>query len=147
MGNQKLAAFCVQHAAFINSGSSGGGGTGDALSSGSKTSLNSTNVQTRPPSQNVSSTNPNATINQLVTQQALVFLFLKNYQKAVSILEHELRIKPNCGVYNLLGRVFMKSKQWKEATEAFEKSIETAVCCQFKQISYLRLVLTLFLLI
>ena len=129
MGNQDLAAFCVQHAAFINeksssSSQSGGGGGNDIFGSNtnSKASFNSLNTSSR------TQPLPNATVNALVTQQALVFSFLKNYPKAINILEHELRLKPACSVFNLLGRVLMKSKKWQEAAETFEKSIETAVC-------------------
>jgi uncharacterized protein HemY len=66
-----------------------------------------------------------------VTQRAVVFSFLKNFPKAISELENDLKVKPNTTVYNLLGRVLMKAKMWNEAVTAFDKSIETNVSFAF----------------
>lgn len=117
MGNQDLAAFCVQHAAFItDKPRSSHGADSDMLNSGSKGNLATPNAS-----------NITGTVNQSVTQQALVFLFLKQFDKAIGVLEHELKIKPSSTVYNLLGRVFMKAKRWKEAASSYDSSIEANV--------------------
>jgi tetratricopeptide (TPR) repeat protein len=126
MGNLDLAAFCVQHAAYITDRSKN---SSDSFNSTGKIKLNDISVASYNASSLMSNnstpnTGSNGTVNQSVTQQALVFLFLKKFNKAISVLEHELRIKPNTTVYNLLGRVFMKAKKWKEAVENFDKSIE-----------------------
>jgi tetratricopeptide (TPR) repeat protein len=143
MGDLKLAAFCVQHAAFMNdnlnkknhrsntltdqkmpaqgrllssrnTNSKMAGGVGPSLSRFSRMTTQSNQSNS-------------SNINHSVTQQALVYLFLKNYKKAVDILERELRIKPSTEIFNLLGRVNMKSKSWEAAVDAFEKSISLNV--------------------
>lgn len=131
MGNLELAAFCVQHAAFMNEDikSKKSNQLNDdsslalrALSGKSK--ANTSKLQYHSSSQTMSLPQ---TVNQSVTQRAIVFSFLKNYNKAIEILEHELRIKPSTEIYNLLGRVFMKAKKWEDAVLAFERSIELNV--------------------
>ncbi len=66
-------------------------------------------------------------MNQSVTQRAVVFSFLKNFNKAISVLDYELKLKPSGEIYNLLGRVYMKAKRWPEAVSTFERSIEANV--------------------
>ena len=145
MGNLKLAAFCVQHAAFMNDNLSKKHHRSNTLTDQTMIPaqgrlLSSRNYNTnskmagggpslsrfsRMTTQSNQSTTSN--VNHSVTQQALVYLFLKNYKKAVEILERELRIKPSTEIFNLLGRVNMKSKTWDAAVDAFEKSISLNV--------------------
>jgi tetratricopeptide (TPR) repeat protein len=75
-------------------------------------------------SNQTSQSNSSSTSNQSVTQRALVFSFLKNYNKAIAILDYDLKIKLSSDIFNLLGRVYMKAKNWEEAVATFEKSIE-----------------------
>lgn len=122
MGNAKLASFCVQHAAFMNEG----------MNEKSKTNKEENRSAIASRSQKattaaLSDDTSNSTANNSVTQQAVVFSFLKNYSKAIAILEYELRAKPNPEIYNLLGRVFMKSKRLKDAVESFEQSVECII--------------------
>lgn len=138
MGNLKLAAFCVQHASFLNEGlkttkSSLSGDSSSTIArvmSSKYRSDNFTNANTNSQSTFSMSTQP-PKANQSVTQRALVFTFLKNHEKAISILDHDLKIKPSTEIYNLLGRVFMKAKKWNDAVQAFEKSIDLNVYFQF----------------
>jgi tetratricopeptide (TPR) repeat protein len=139
MGNLKLAAFCVQHAAFMNdtiknssrNSNDRSASNGRLLSSRITNKANNKNVSSQLDSRatnqsTISTINISSsfnTVNQMVTQQALVYLFLKNFKKAVDILERELKIKPSTEIYNLLGRVNMKSKNWQAAVDAFDKSI------------------------
>ena len=121
MGDSKLASFCVQHAAFMESKEKGaaepGEGGGDASA---------------------------ASMNQSVTQRAVVFSFLKNYAKAISVLDYELRLKPSGEIFNLLGRVYMKAKRWPEAVATFERSIENnvsrvaSVCLEWGNLLFIR---------
>lgn len=134
MGDLNLAAFCVQHAAFM----SGFKSTKAAETSGDDGSLaiepnnnNPASIFKKSDSQQSGSSldsNKNATsANQTVTQQAVVLAFLKEYDQSVSILAHELKLKPSSDLYNLLGRIQMRAKRWKEAIVAFENSIEYIV--------------------
>ena len=122
MGDPKLASFCVQHAAFMeNKENSVGILTPDAPI---RESSAGTKKTSHTHMSNSSSSNP---MNQSVTQRAVVFSFLKNFNKAISVLDYELRLKPSGDIYNLLGRVYMKAKRWPEAVTTFEKSIESNV--------------------
>ncbi len=111
MGDSKLASFCVQHAAFMEN-----------KDNSSSKALDSNN---RPASSTTKKSGDSnaSTMNQSVTQRAVVFSFLKNFNKAISVLDYELRLKPSGEIYNLLGRVYMKAKRWPEAVTTFEKSI------------------------
>jgi tetratricopeptide (TPR) repeat protein len=135
MGDLKMAGFCVQHAAFMsglnssiksmrsnkhqqqddNTAHGSGGGGGNAPSRLTQTSFQSTITSS-------------SSSNESVTQQAVVFSFLKQYNQAIAILEHEVRLKPSSDLYNLLGRILMRAKKWREAVDAFDKSIEILVC-------------------
>ncbi|RNA23613.1 Tetratricopeptide repeat 6 [Brachionus plicatilis] len=125
MGDLKLAAFCVQYASFmkdnVNSRASNDNDFGTVINRGGSAKIRSKNEGISTLS---SMTNSVAAQNQSVTQQALVFSFLKNHDKAISVLEQELKVKATTSIYNLLGRVYMKAKKWKEAVMAFEKSID-----------------------
>lgn len=115
MGDLKLAAFCVQHASFMKANTNLKTIQEDDVAS----------VISRSKTDAISSmTNASTFQNQSVTQQALVFSFLKDHNKAINVLEQELKVKATTDIYNLLGRVYMKAKNWKEAIAAFEKSIE-----------------------
>lgn len=111
MGDSKLASFCVQHAAFMENKD--------------KSAATSSDPNKRPASSTTKkSGDSNASaMNQSVTQRAVVFSFLKNFNKAISVLDYELKLKPSGEIYNLLGRVYMKAKRWPEAVTTFEKSI------------------------
>lgn len=120
MGDLKMAAFCVQHAAFMNnfkSNSTGGtGSTGRALSG---------NEGLEPTKHHLANSSSTSSISHSVKQQALVFSFLKDYDKSIATLEYELKLKqPSGELCNLLGRIFMKAKKWSNAVEAFDKSID-----------------------
>ena len=119
MGNMKLAAFCVQHAAFLNDNS--------------KRAPAQPNQSTTKATQSTTSMSPDnvAAMTQSVTQRAVVFSFLKDYPKAISELEKDLKTKPSTSVYNLLGKVLMKAKMWQESIDAFNKSIDTNVSNHF----------------
>lgn len=125
MGNAKLASFCVQHAAFMNEGMS-------ENQPNKATQQTEQTVQSQPSASRSrkgatsasEKTNAVSIASQSVTQRAVVFAFLKNFSKAIAILEHELRIKPNPEIFNLLGRVFMKAKKLNEAVESFEESVD-----------------------
>ena len=133
MGNLKLAAFCVQHASFLNEG-----GNSRQKNKDDTSMVRMLSSRDRLPkdgfsksvsrfsgfSQQTSQSNFASTSNQSVTQRALVFSFLKNYQKAISVLEYDLKIKLSSDKFNLLGRVYMKAKNWEQAVQTFEKSIE-----------------------
>jgi hypothetical protein len=100
MGNFKLAAFCVQHAAFLNEGNA-------------KTSKD----------YDLTATEMKQNEDQSVTQKAVVYAFLKNFPKAFNVLDNELKLKPNRKTYNLLGKIFMDAKLWQEGADIFQKSI------------------------
>ena len=131
MGNLELAAFCVQHASFLNedyknkSKSRNESQATVRLLSGKNTKRDNAMAMSRI-SDNSSQFIP-STVNQSVTQRALVFSFLKDYKKAIAVLDYELKLKPSTDIYNLLGRVYMKSKDWQLAVATFEKSIELNV--------------------
>lgn len=124
MGDLKMAAFCVQHVAFMN----------NFKSTSSTTNASPTNNQseTSKPNntlQSLSQQSSPGSMSHSVKQQALVFAFLKDYDKSIATLEYELKLKPPTGeLCNLLGRVYMKAKKWEKAVEAFDKSIEYNVC-------------------
>jgi len=131
MGDLKLAAFCVQHAAFLNENNNRKVAS-DSLEDSSLNMriLSGTNKNRRhkenrvlPVSQQSFNTQ-NTSVNSSITQQSLVYSFLKNYNKAIEILDHEIKLKPSSELFNLLGRVFMKAKRWQDAIIAFDKSIE-----------------------
>lgn len=119
MGDLKMAAFCVQHAAFMND-----------ISKQQQQQLAATSesVQQAPkllPLQQQIANNQQSSMSASVKQQALVFAFLKDYDKSIATLEYELKLKPPSGeLCNLLGRVYMKAKKWEKAAEAFDKTIE-----------------------
>lgn len=121
MGDLKMAAFCVQHAAFMNN---------FKASSATNTSNNSNEMMLGSSKfnnslQQQSNQQSSSSMSHSVKQQALVFAFLKDYDKSIATLEYELRLKPPTGeLCNLLGRVYMKAKKWEKAVEAFDKSIE-----------------------
>lgn len=119
MGDSKLASFCVQHAAFMENNDK---------------SLTSVDPNKRPTStRSKSSQDSNApNMNQSVTQRAVVFSFLKNFNKAISVLDYELKLKPSGEIFNLLGRVYMKAKRWPEAVATFERSIANNVSIPMK---------------
>lgn len=102
MGNFKLAAFCVQHAAFLNEGT---------VQERSSSSLEKTK----------------ANDDQSVTQKAVVYAFLKNFPKAFAVLDNELKTRPSRKTYNLLGNIFMDAKLWQEASDIYQKSITFTV--------------------
>ena len=104
MGDIKLAAFCVQHAAFLNEGNA-------------KISKQA----------NISSTETKSNDDQSVTQKAVVYAFLKNFPKAFAVLDNELKLKPHRKTFNLLGNILMNAKQWQEASDVFQKSISFTV--------------------
>jgi hypothetical protein len=107
MGNYKLAAFCVQHAAFLNEGNL-------------KKSSDSRGAASTPSEQKTNE-------DQSVTQKAVVYAFLKNFTKAFAVLDNELKLKPHRKTYNLLGNIFMDAKLWQEASDIFQKSISFTV--------------------
>lgn len=111
MGDSKLASFCVQHAAFMEN------------KDDSSTSSSAPNQRPASSTTKKSGDSNSSTMNQSVTQRAVVFSFLKNFNKAISVLDYELRLKPSGEIYNLLGRVYMKAKRWPDAVATFEKSI------------------------
>ncbi len=115
MGDSKLASFCVQHAAFMENKESTIG-------------FKEANEDRPTTGKTKSTTESNASnMNQSVTQRAVVFSFLKNFNKAINVLDYELKLKPSGEIYNLLGRVYMKAKRWPEAVSTFERSIEANV--------------------
>jgi tetratricopeptide (TPR) repeat protein len=129
MGNLKLAAFCVQHASFLNEGGSRLRPKDDSssvrmLSGRGQKDLTKSISRFSGFSNQTSQSNFSTTSNQSVTQRALVFSFLKNYNKAIAILDYDLKIKMSSDIFNLLGRVYMKAKNWEQAVVTFEKSIE-----------------------
>jgi tetratricopeptide (TPR) repeat protein len=130
MGNLKLAAFCVQHASFLNEGGSRLRPKDDASSVRMLSSRGQRDLMTKSISRfsgfsnQTSQSTLSTTSNQSVTQRALVFSFLKNYNKAIAILDYDLKIKMSSDIFNLLGRVYMKAKNWEQAVITFEKSIE-----------------------
>lgn len=130
MGNLKLAAFCVQHASFLNEGGSKVRPKDESntlvrmLSSRGQKDMTKSISRFSGFSNQTSQSNFSSTSNQSVTQRALVFSFLKNYNKAIAILDYDLKIKLSSDIFNLLGRVYMKAKNWEEAVVTFEKSIE-----------------------
>lgn len=123
MGNAKLASFCVQHAAFMNEGMNDNKPQQQTKSDTSATNR-SKSAKTGGGQSKKKDEESATTANQSVTQQAVVFSFLKNFSKAISVLEHELKVKPNPEIYNLLGRVFMKAKKLNNAVNSFDESIE-----------------------
>jgi hypothetical protein len=118
MGNAKLASFCVQHAAFMNEGMN------DKTKPSREANRSAIASRSQKAVTTITDETVSSTANQSVTQQAVVFSFLKNYVKAIAILENELRTKPYPEIFNLLGRVFMKAKRLKDAVGSFEQSIE-----------------------
>jgi tetratricopeptide (TPR) repeat protein len=125
MGNAKLASFCVQHAAFMNEGMNDNKPQQQTKSDTSATNRSKSAKTGGGQSKKKEEESAAATTaNQSVTQQAVVFSFLKNFTKAISVLEHELKVKPNPEIYNLLGRVFMKAKRLNNAVTSFDESIE-----------------------
>ena len=112
MGDSKLASFCVQHAAFMENKDSSLEASGNRPNSSKTKTSSDSNA---------------SNMNQSVTQRAVVFSFLKNFNKAISVLDYELKLKPSGEIYNLLGRVYMKAKRWPEAVSTFERSIEANV--------------------
>ena len=125
MGDLKLAAFCVQHAAFMNEGRTKRDEKTDGM--GNKMSTDSVEFARKTSSLSSMSDNAVTSVTHSVTQRAVVFAFLKNYTKAIGELENDLKMKPNTTVFNLLGRVLMKAKMWSESVSAFDKSIELNV--------------------
>ena len=119
MGNAKLASFCVQHAAFMNEGMNDNKPQQHTSATNRSKSAKTGGGQSKKKDEESATT-----ANQSVTQQAVVFSFLKNFSKAISVLEHELKVKPNPEIYNLLGRVFMKAKKLINAVTSFDESIE-----------------------
>lgn len=140
MGDLKMAAFCLQHVAFMNGFKAAKSSSSGATNSDSSNPSSLSNDSSRLTQQNQSeqrathlnnnsklnnNKQPNqSTISHTVTQQALVYTFLKDYDKSIAILENELKLKPNAELCNLLGRILMKAKKWQLAVEAFDKSIE-----------------------
>ena len=128
MGDLKLASFCVQHAAYMSEGLK------DKVSA---ESMSAAELLSKPRAvsgivvgrsgANSASSGSFSSANQSVTQRAVVFSFLKNYTKAISVLENELRFKQSPEIFNLLGRVYMKAKNWNEAVNTFDKSIDANV--------------------
>lgn len=108
MGNFKLAAFCVQHTAFLNE-------VNVATSSNLESSFNDINISQ----------------NHSVTQKAVVYAFLKSFSKAFNVLENELKLKPDRKTYNLLGKIYMEAKMWQDASGIFQRSIDFNVDCSF----------------
>lgn len=128
MGDLKLAAFCVQHASFMNDNIKSKSLLDDEVASVYTRGGSSKYRGTIDTSTAVSSmTNATLIQSQSVTQRALVFSFLKKHDKAINVLEQELKIKATTSIYNLLGRVFMKAKRWADAVNAFQKSIDLNV--------------------
>jgi tetratricopeptide (TPR) repeat protein len=129
MGDLKLAAFCVQHAAFLNESNNRKTTTTESLEESIENMrlLSGTNKNRRhrvlPVSQQSFHTHKTS-VNSSITQQSLVYSFLKNYNKAIEILDHEIKLKPSSELFNLLGRVFMKAKRWSDAIISFDKSID-----------------------
>jgi tetratricopeptide (TPR) repeat protein len=106
MGDLKLAAFCVQHAAFLNEG---------------KIAESSTSLQ-------VSNNR-----DQSFTQQAVVYSFLKSFPKAINVLNVELRSKPDTKTFNLLAKIQMEAKNWEDACVTLQKSIDFNVACSLTE--------------
>ncbi len=65
--------------------------------------------------------------DQTITQKSVVYTFLNDFDQAKEILNKQLEIKPDVKIYNLLGKVFMKAKEWSDACGIFEKSIQFIV--------------------
>lgn len=124
MGDLKMAAFCVQHAAFMNDISK------QQTTTSSEQSSNGQQTTVKPLLQQQGQ--QSLSMSPSVKQQALVFAFLKDYDKSIATLEYELKLKPPNGeLCNLLGRVYMKAKKWEQAADAFDKSIEYNVIINF----------------
>ena len=126
MGDLKLASFCVQHAAYMNEGLKDNV-SADEMTKHRALSSRKHEVVGRSGANSSVSTSSSMFMNQSVTQRAVVFSFLKNYAKAISVLENELRFRQTPDIYNLLGRVYMKSKNWIEAVRIFDRSIQSNV--------------------
>jgi hypothetical protein len=95
MKNLKLAAFCVQHVAFLKK---------------EKSHVKNEEIN-----------------HESVTQKSVIYTFLNDFEQAIIVLNKQLEIKPDVKVYNLLGKVFMKSTDWVAACATFEKSIQLLV--------------------
>jgi cytochrome c-type biogenesis protein CcmH/NrfG len=122
MGNYKLASFCVQHAATVNENV-----LKETISNAALLTMATSQLEQPPIGVQMKSSNElifNTLVNQSVTQQAIVYSFLHEHQRAIDVLESELRAKPSSTLFNLLGRVLMKAKKWNDAIIAFEKSIK-----------------------
>jgi tetratricopeptide (TPR) repeat protein len=117
MGNLKLAAYCVQHSVFMTKQSDNGFNNKPPGSASSSTQDN--------PKTTTTTTKDNKPTP--VTQQAIVFTFLKQFSNATNLIENELKSKPKTELFNLLGEILMKADKWKEAVDAFDKSIELNV--------------------
>ncbi|KAM5235483.1 tetratricopeptide repeat protein 6 [Ctenodactylus gundi] len=57
-------------------------------------------------------------------QQALIFSFLENHDKAIQILEGVVLSRPEVATYALLAKAQMKAKRMKEAEKTFKKALE-----------------------
>jgi tetratricopeptide (TPR) repeat protein len=101
MNNLKLAAFCVQHVAF----------------------LKKEKPMPKPDAKEEHSS------DQLVTRKSDVYTFFNDFEQAIDILNKQLESKPDVKIYNLLGKVFMKAKDWNAACAIFEKSLQLIVSC------------------
>jgi len=60
----------------------------------------------------------------LSTQQAVVETFLKNYDKAINILEVTVKSQPIVHLYTLLGKTLMKARKYHEAINQLNEALE-----------------------
>jgi hypothetical protein len=123
MSNYKLASFCVQHAATVNENV-----LKDTISNAKLLAMVNSQLEQSIGGQLINSElMSHSFVNQTVTQQAIVYSFLKEHERAIGVLESELRAKPSSTLFNLLGRVLMKAKKWSDAVVAFDNSIQFEV--------------------
>ncbi|XP_032965022.1 tetratricopeptide repeat protein 6-like [Rhinolophus ferrumequinum] len=57
-------------------------------------------------------------------QQALIYSFCENHDKAIQVLNRITLNKPEITMYNLLAKAQMKAKRYKEAVIIFKKALE-----------------------
>ncbi|XP_052040667.1 tetratricopeptide repeat protein 6 isoform X1 [Apodemus sylvaticus] len=57
-------------------------------------------------------------------QEALIYSFCENHDKAIHVLEGVIASKPDISTYALLGKAQMKAKRIKESVRLFKKALE-----------------------
>ncbi|KAL4230368.1 cytochrome c oxidase subunit 1 [Mactra antiquata] len=64
-----------------------------------------------------------SSMGQRPTQQAVVYSFLKNYDKAIDALRSASRSNPSASMYMLLGKTQMKAKKFENAISSFQLAL------------------------